>query len=288
MKLIQPEYFRGLVARYTQTSLKKSIYQDILDMAEVMGVTQWLDISGDTISCKFNRNKIVTHSMKIGDGAMSARGKGISGITHLLIDEATEIKSEQEYIKLTDSIRTKGTERKIFIFFNPEAKSHWLHKRFFIDGQPNPKWFNNHCFIHTTFRDNPELDPLKAKEYASYETLEPNRYKYEIQGVWHDYVEGKIYDNWEFLDSKPERFQDFVYGMDFGFNHPTALVKVYYTEDELFIEPLIYARGKQNHELIDMMKHLNVSQTHEIMCDYARPEIIASDRDWETLTSAVG
>jgi phage terminase large subunit len=275
MKLISPDYFRGAITRYTQSSLKKSIYQDILDIAEQLGITSYLDISGDTISCKHNRNKIITHSMKLSEGTMTGKGKGLSGITHLLIDEAQEVKSEEEYIKLVDSIRTPGVERKIFLLFNPEAKAHWLHKRFFIDGNPNPMWEQDHCFIHTTYKDNPFFDSKKAEEWDRMASLKPDWYKYHIMGNWKDYVEGRIYDNWEFIDSKPERFENFVYGMDFGFNHPTTLVKVYYTEDELFIEPLIYARGKQNHELIDMMKHLDVSQKHEIMCDYARPEIIA-------------
>ena len=152
MKLLSPEYFRGAITRYTQGSLKKSIYQDILDIAAMLNVLDLLDISGDTITHKINGNKIITHSMKLAEGTMTGKGKGLSGITHLLIDEAQEIKSEEEYIKLVDSIRTPGVERKIFILFNPESKQHWSHQRFFIDGMPNPKWFSNHCFIHTTYK----------------------------------------------------------------------------------------------------------------------------------------
>lgn len=274
MKLIQPEYFRGVIARYTQASLKKSIYQDILDMAEMLGITSWLDISGDTISCKYNKNKIVTHSMKIGDGAMQARGKGLSGITHLLIDEATEIKSEYEYIKLTDSIRTKGYERKIFILFNPEAKSHWLHQRFFIDGKPNPKWFNDHCFIHTTFRDNPELDPVKAREYANYELLEPIRYKYEIEGNWHDYVQGRVFDNWVFeYDPHPEA--ETIYGLDFGFsNDPCALIKVSKRNNKIWAKELLYETGMTNGDIVETFASFGITKQDLIVADSAEPKSI--------------
>jgi phage terminase large subunit len=274
MKLISPEYFRGVIARYTQASLTKSIYQDILDMAEMLGVTSWLNISGDTIACKYNRNKIVTHSMKIGDGAMTAKGKGLSGITHLLIDEATEIKSEHEYIKLTDSIRTKGVERKIFILFNPEAKSHWLHQRFFIDGKPNPKWFTDHCFIHTTFRENPELDPIKAKEYSNYEFLEPDRYKYEIQGNWHDFVRGRVFDNWKFeYDPHPEA--DTIYGLDFGFSQdPCALIKVSKRNNKIWAKELLYETGMTNGDIAETFSSFGIKKTDLIIADSAEPKSI--------------
>lgn len=278
MKLVSPEYFRGVISRYTQASLKKSIYQDILDMAEMMQLTEWLSISGDTISCKFNKNKIVTHSMKIGDGAMNARGKGLSGITHLLIDEATEIKSEHEYIKLTDSIRTKGTERKIFLMFNPEAKSHWIHQRFFIDGEPNPKWFDNHAFIHTTFRDNPELDPLKAIEYANYEFLEPDRYKYEIQGNWHEYVQGRVFDNWIF-DYDPHPESSVVYGLDFGFSQdPCAMVKVNKKGKSLWVKELLYSTGMTNEDIANTFQSFGISKTDLIIADSAEPKSIEEIR----------
>jgi phage terminase large subunit len=108
MKLFGDDYFRGVVSRYTQKSIKSSIYRDILDLAESWGVKHLIRIDGDEITCLRNDNMILTHSMKLADGTMTARGKGLAGVTHLLIDEATELPSEEEFIKLNDSFRTKG------------------------------------------------------------------------------------------------------------------------------------------------------------------------------------
>jgi phage terminase large subunit len=83
-----------------------------------------------------------------------------------------------------------------------------------------------------------------------------------------------VYPRWEILSERPERFTRFVYGLDFGFQHPTALVKVWFWEDELFIEEVIYKSGLTSNALIEEMRKKEVSREVEIMCDYARPEMI--------------
>ena len=124
MKLFKPEYFRGVVARYTLRSIQNSIYRDILDLIDKWGVKDHLVITGDEIKNPVTGNMIITHSIKIGEGAMSAKSKGLSNVSHLLIDEFTELESEEEYIKLVDSFRTKGAERKIFLCFTGSRISH--------------------------------------------------------------------------------------------------------------------------------------------------------------------
>ena len=64
-------------------------------------------------------------------------------------------------------------------------------------------------------------------------------------------------------------------GIDFGYNHPTALVRVYWHEKDIFIEPVIYESYLTTSQLIDKFAHLGISKTADIIADYARPEIIA-------------
>jgi phage terminase large subunit len=87
-----------------------------------------------------------------------------------------------------------------------------------------------------------------------------------------------IYSNWNFVDTKPERFVDYVMGIDFGYNHPTALVKVYYFEDELYVEKIIYQSYLTTTELIAEMEKHNIDKNIDMMADYARPEIIEEIR----------
>ena len=102
IKLMGEEFFRGVISRYTQKSIKSSIYRDILDLIESWGIGNYIKIDGDEITNRINGNMIITHAMKLQDGTMTAKGKGLARVTHLLIDEATELPSEEEFIKLND------------------------------------------------------------------------------------------------------------------------------------------------------------------------------------------
>jgi phage terminase large subunit len=184
MKLMGNDYFRGVVARYTSKAVTNSIYQDMLDLINSWNIKPYLEITGDQIKNKLNDNMIITHSMKLAEGTMTARGKGLARVTHLLIDEATELPDENEYIKLVDSFRHKGSERRIFLLFNPTTRSHWIFKRFYLpDGTPNPKWLNNHGFLHTTYKDNEyNLDHLKVAEWESLSFNDPEYFEHHILG----------------------------------------------------------------------------------------------------------
>ena len=88
-----------------------------------------------------------------------------------------------------------------------------------------------------------------------------------------------VYPRWEVLHKKPERFTQFVYGLDFGYQHPTALVKVWFWEDELFIEEVLYMSGLTSGQLVEQMNKRGVDKTVEILADHARPEMIADLQD---------
>lgn len=274
IKLMDPEYFRGVVARYTQRSIKSSIYRDILDLAEKWNLKGYLKFDGDEITNKANGNMIITHSMKLADGSMTARGKGLAGVTHLLIDEATELPSEEEFIKLNDSFRVKGVERKVFILFNPTTKRHWIHQRWYIDGKPNSKWFEDHEFIHTTYIDNQNnIDPLKMREWERMKDIDAEYYEHHVLGKWTEGVLGKIFSDWQ-IDTAPIGLEP-IYGLDWGFaSDPTALIKVTKHNNKLYLEELIYEPSLTNDDIHDRMLALGIPRNAQIVADSAEPKSI--------------
>jgi len=274
IKLMDDDFFRGVVARYTQKSIKSSIYRDILDLAEAWGLKGYLKIEGDEILNKYNGNMILTHAMKLADGTMQAKGKGLAKVTHLLIDEATELPSEEEFIKLNDSFRTKDSERKIFILFNPTTKRHWIHQRWYQDGLPNPKWKADHEFIHTTYHINQEhLDPKKIDEWERMKDLDMEYYNHHILGLWQDGVVGRIFTNWQ-IDKAPDGL-DVTYGLDFGFaSDPAALVRCHKHNGKLWLEQLVYETGLTNEDLHQRMQRLGIPRNAQIIADSAEPKSI--------------
>lgn len=280
MKLMGKDYFRGVISRYTTKALTNSIYRDITDLIAQWGLGGYLEIKGDEIRSKLNDNIIITHAMKMAEGTMTAKSKGLARVTHLLIDEATELPSEEEYLKLIDSFRQKGTERRIFLLFNPTSKSHWLFKRFYLpDGKPNPKWAKNHGFIHTTYFDNVEnLDATKCAEWEDLSQQDEHYYAHHILGHWRDIGEGQIYTGWHF-DFVPDAEAECIYGLDWGFSSdPTALVRVLKRGNKIWVEELIYDRGLTNHDIFDRLVRLGVPKDATLFCDSAEPKAIETIR----------
>ena len=280
MKLMGNDYARLVIARYTAKAVTNSIYQDVLDLINAWGIKSYLEVTGDQIRNKLNENMIITHSMKLAEGTITARGKGLARVTHLLIDEATELPSEEEYIKLVDSFRHKGAERRIFLVFNPTSRNHWIFKRFYLpDGTPNPKWNHNHGFIHTTYRDNEQnLDPLKVAEWESLSSLDPEYFDHHILGQWKQIGSGQVFTNWKFYGVADDD-AEVVYGLDFGFSvDPSALVKVYKKDRRIWIEELLYEKNLTAEDIADRMIKLNIPKNARIYADAARPDMIETIR----------
>jgi phage terminase large subunit len=156
------------------------------------------------------------------------------------------------------------TNNKIIIDYNPSESDCWIYE---LDPSQSE-------LIKSTFLDNPFLDSNIIKQIKDLEKTDPE--------LWSVYGLGErtasrrnIYSNWEFGVDKPERIDRFVYAVDFGYNHPLALLKIWYNEDkEIYIEKLIYQSLLTAPELIDIMNELDIDKNVEIICDYARPEII--------------
>lgn len=160
------------------------------------------------------------------------------------------------------------TTQKIIVDYNPSDADSWIYN---LDPDDS-------VLIKSTYKDNPFIPISIIKQLEGLK--ETDEALYQIYALGERAMSRKnIYANWNFIDTKPEYFKDYIYGLDFGYNHPLGLVKVYYYEDEIFIETLIYERYLTTTDLVDRMKAIGVDTINEIMCDYSRPEIIQELRD---------
>jgi phage terminase large subunit len=155
------------------------------------------------------------------------------------------------------------TEDKLIFDYNPSDSASWLYEL--------PK--EESILIKSTYRDNPFLpDSIKVQIEDLKRTDEA---LYQIYALGEKAIsKSNIYSNWNFVPYKPEKFIKYVYGIDFGYNHPTALVRVYYCDNDIYIEPVIYESYLTTTMLIEKFAALGIEQTVTIIADYSRPEII--------------
>jgi phage terminase large subunit len=156
------------------------------------------------------------------------------------------------------------TESKLIFDYNPSDSNSWLYEL--------PK--NESILIKSTYKDNPflpesikiQIEDLKRTDEALY----------QIYALGEKAIsKSNIYSNWTFLPHRPARFTEFIYGLDFGYNHPTALMRIYWHEKDIFIEPVIYESYLTTTDLLERFEQLNIEKNAVIVADYARPEIIA-------------
>jgi len=155
------------------------------------------------------------------------------------------------------------TEDKLIFDYNPSDSVSWLYE---LPAEES-------TLIKSTYKDNPFLpESIKAQIEDLARTDEA---LYQIYALGEKATsKSNIYSNWSFVAHRPARFVKYVYGLDFGYNHPTALMRVYYCDNDIYIEPVIYESYLTTTMLIEKLATLNIEQTVTILADYSRPEII--------------
>lgn len=156
------------------------------------------------------------------------------------------------------------TTEKFIVDYNPSESDNWVY-----DLPEDDK-----VIIKSTYKDNPFLEEAIRRQIE--DLKKTDEALYQIYALGEQAVSREnVYLPWEVLDQRPERFTKFVYGLDFGYQHPTALVRVWYLENELYVEEVIYESYLTSADLIERFNNLNIERNVEILADYARPEMIS-------------
>lgn len=176
---------------------------------------------------------------------------------YLFINECNNV-SFETYNQL--EVRTKN---QIYLDYNP-SHEFWVHEYLL---KPEIE----HTFIKSTYKDNPYLDANIVKSIESRRYNDPNWWRVFGEGEL-GFSESLIFTHWRQTKNIPEG--NVAYGLDFGYNHPTALIKVTEHDGKFYAEQLIYESHLTNQQLIERLKQLNINRSAEIFADYSRPESI--------------
>ena len=157
------------------------------------------------------------------------------------------------------ALRTKQT---IFLDFNPVDEASWVYD---VADKPGNK------LIHSTYKNNPFLPKEQVQEIESLRDADENMWK--VFGLGE---RGKsqeiIYTHWKQGPFPTD--SEVVYGLDFGYSVPTALIKVGFKENQTYAHEMIYESRLTTSDLIERMKALDIRKSDEIFCDAAEPKTI--------------
>lgn len=159
----------------------------------------------------------------------------------------------------------EGEINQLFMSFNPIDAFHWIKSQV-IEKEPSVDE------ILSTYKDNPFLNPEYIKILLNLKETDLNYWQIYGEGEW-GVLENLIYRNWDSVhpDRWPEEFAFTIYGLDFGFNNPSALIQIGMKDGEPHERELLYESGLTNTELIERLEALISNKSDYIFADTAEP-----------------
>ncbi len=267
-------------------SIRNSTFKLLKDQINRWGLQNIFDIKETDMvfTNKLNGNEILNIGLDDRE-----KIKSLTSPTSFWIEEMTELE-EEDFNQLDTRLRgfTKNY-KQIIGTFNPISEYHWIKNRFF-DEYSEAQIKKNKIYtyskdvtiegkiirlyttlVHSTYKDNNFLDDETKATYESYKDIDETHYKIYALGEWGTIGNLVFPNGLVFLDEYPENFDDVIYGLDFGFNNPTAFVKVGIKDKEYYVEELIYEKGLTNDELKLRLKEFAPEEYRTIYADSAEP-----------------
>jgi phage terminase large subunit len=183
---------------------------------------------------------------------------------YIWCEEATELTID-DYRQLNLRLRRKTNSiNQIFLSCNPISSLHWIKTE--IEDKPNDEVI----FNYSTYKDNPFLDDVYRKQLEELINQDINYYNIYALGKW-GILKDLIY-SFKVVD-KPDHWDDIIYGVDFGFNAPSAVVKAYIVDDKAIWREVFYQSGLTNSQLIAKLNDIIPlhHRTRQFYADSAEP-----------------
>lgn len=254
------------IARKTFPSLRLGAYREFIQMLKDYELYREANHNKTNNFYTLNGNTIQFISL---DQSIKLRG-----LKHdlVFVDEVNEIEKEE-----ADQLFMRTTE-KILMAQNPSDALHWSLKL----------KSNEDClYLHSTYKDNPFLEKAIINQIESYKETD--------EDLWNIYGLGLpaknnelVYNHYQFYsdedlhleleDHTYNVYEEVIWGLDFGFNHPTALIKIHINSNKkaIWCQEVIHQSYLTTSDLITLMKGLDIKE--KIYCDSAEPKTIEEIR----------
>lgn len=249
------------VARKTHVAVSKSVYStDFIPMLKDLGIYNEKNHRRGSTSYTFDNGSSISFIGANDGQALRGTKQDI-----LWLNEANELDWE-EFKQLMMRLGRPGVLTKCIIDFNPLDIEHFLYEL------PIEK----KVVIHSTYKDNPYLSQEQVDFIEDMKISDPTGYQVFCLGL-RTTSEENVYRDWETVSEKPSYLTDYIYGLDFGFSHPMAFMKIWYNTElmECYIQEIIYEKQMESDDYIPIMNAYGITKQDIIIADGARPEAIA-------------
>jgi phage terminase large subunit len=275
--------FNTLVVRKWLNANRNSTFALIYGLILEYDLSRFFKINQQdmTITCLVNQNQILFKGL---DDKEKIKGiKALNGnIKHLWIEEANQI-TQDDFIYLNNSLRGYDgydIPYSILLTFNPVSQLSWLKSYFFDTTSKSIR--SKTEILKTTYHDNKFLDDDYIESLEALKDIDYIKYCVDVLGEWGTFG-NIILSNWEVKDlSLNNIWRDYdylIYGLDFGYNHPSAMILVGIRDGDVYVLDELYERKLTNTELISKAEKFVVDKNIPIIADSAEPDRIKEFRN---------
>ena len=262
------EPIRVLVCRRYATTLRNSCFALFKEILTKWQLLPYVKVKETDMSITFpNGSQIIMVGLDTEEKLLS-----LTNISTVWVEEAYEVeKSKVEQLNL----RMRGTaaNQQLILSWNPISKHSWLYE-FTVKNPPE-----NSVFIHSTYKDNPFLNPEYVQALDEMEIRNPEKYRVYGRGEWGVDSSGLVIKNW-----KSEAFDAMALaaaglehraGMDLGWIDKSAIIDTLYDKANhtIYVFNEFYKSGCQPSELAAAIKDMNLAKS-KIKVDAAEPRTI--------------
>ena len=239
------------VIRKTLPALKGSAYRDFLEILQREGWYSENDHNKSEMYYNLFGNLFEFISV---DQPQKIRGRKR---TICFINEANELTWE-DFFQL--NIRTSD---KIIVDYNPSDEFHWIYEKLQIREDAD--------FFVSTYLNNPYLPQELIDEIELLRQADDNYWR--VYGLGERGISQEtVYTHWSYGDF-PEDCE-VAYGVDFGYNVPSTVVKIGFKEASCYVSEALYETKLTTNDLIERLKGLGIERSDELFCDNAEPKTI--------------
>ncbi len=239
------------VIRKTLPALKGSAYRDFLEILQREGWYSENDHNKSEMYYNLFGNLFEFISV---DQPQKIRGRKR---TICFINEANELTWE-DFFQL--NIRTSD---KIIVDYNPSDEFHWIYEKLQIREDAD--------FFVSTYLNNPFLPQELIDEIELLRQADDNYWR--VYGLGERGISQEtVYTHWSYGEF-PEDCE-VAYGVDFGYNVPSTVVKIGFKEASCYVSEALYETKLTTNDLIERLKGLGIERSDELFCDNAEPKTI--------------
>ena len=239
--------------RLTFPALRTTVYREFIDYLFQVDWYKYIDHRKSIHEFHYGKRFV---SFTPADDPQKLRGRKH---TFVLFEECNDVDFES-----FNQVEMR-TDKQIFLTTNPSGHP-WVRTE--IEDK-RMDLINDVYLDISTYKDNPFLDKNIVNTIENLKYTDKALYEIYALGAWTE-LKGVIFPNFEIVKKIPTG--KIFFGVDFGWNSPTAAVKVTLSGDNMYIESIIHEREMTLDAMAIML--LKECGHSKVYCDSAEPRSI--------------